>query len=105
VEQQVRRAPLVVSDQGPCIEPEARDRQGEIVHRRLRQLFQAGTEVVSKQADQAAKEGQLAIVGSVRRAEAGQRHTQALEERCTAFIGRRGENLLRPGADDVVAAT
>ncbi len=93
----------MVADQRPAIEAEARHGQAGIVLRLLRQGFQAAAEVIAQQADQAADEGQFAMLRGAGRAEFFQRLTQALEEPIGGFPGAGLEHAQRPGAQYVEA--
>ncbi|MCY1300482.1 hypothetical protein D9M68_258850 [compost metagenome] len=87
MEHQMGLAQLVVADQGPGVQAEARVGQVQIIAGVAGQAFQASAEVIGQVAEQSADEWQFAIFRRLRRAEACQSGSQALEERVGRFVG------------------
>lgn len=80
MKQQLAGPTLVIRDQRPAIQPQARQRQTTVIAGALWKPFQPRAEVIIQQADQSAREGQLATVGQRGRAQVAQCLAQTLEK-------------------------
>ncbi|MCY1420241.1 hypothetical protein D9M71_358560 [compost metagenome] len=105
MEHQLAGAQLMVADQGPQVQAEARVRQGEVVATPAGLALDAAAEVVAQVADQPAGEGQFQAVRRFGLAEARQCGTKTDEEVFGRFAFARRQFLHRPGAEQIEAAT
>ncbi len=80
MKQQLAGLTLVIRDQCPAIQPQARQRQTTVIAGALWKPFQPRAEVVIQQADQPARKGQLATVGQRGRPQVAQCLAQTLEK-------------------------